>query len=205
MKYLGDDDFAETYYEDEQGKLQPMYELSRRAALFVMPFVGGRKSKEGQLKLVDAFEQKERELNEFKKGVFVGHFLLDYNNGRDRLISERFMQLYCDMYGIKWDKSKGCPVAVCGFLNKTLYSLFPADVRYELKQKRNDLGDKYYQWLDEKLLEHIEEKVLWKIEGMLESAAAKKNKEVFWDGWKRAFFYGDQLAFQLHPKKKLPN
>lgn len=40
---------------DSQGKERPVYFLEERAALIVMPFLGGKKAIEGQVKLVDAY------------------------------------------------------------------------------------------------------------------------------------------------------
>jgi Rha family phage regulatory protein len=48
-------DFEETSYADQQGKIQRLIELSERGALIAMPFIGGRRSREGQAMLVDAF------------------------------------------------------------------------------------------------------------------------------------------------------
>ena len=42
-------------YIDSMNRAQIMYELPEREALIVMPFVGGKKSVEGQIRLVDAF------------------------------------------------------------------------------------------------------------------------------------------------------
>ncbi|QUS57337.1 Rha family transcriptional regulator [Pseudovibrio brasiliensis] len=58
---IGLREFAQSSYLNAQNKDQPMYQLSERAALIAMPFIGGRKSKEGQRKLVDAFlEYRDR-------------------------------------------------------------------------------------------------------------------------------------------------
>ncbi|MDP3842354.1 MAG: Rha family transcriptional regulator [Oxalobacteraceae bacterium] len=48
-------EFKPRDYIDERGKTQPMIELSERGALVAMPFIGGKKSREGQARLVDAF------------------------------------------------------------------------------------------------------------------------------------------------------
>lgn len=45
----------ETSYADEQGKQRRMIELTERGALIAMPFIGGRNSRAGQVRLVDAF------------------------------------------------------------------------------------------------------------------------------------------------------
>ncbi|SFT43986.1 phage regulatory protein, rha family [Pseudovibrio denitrificans] len=58
---LGLREFASSSYLNAQNKEQPMYQLSEKAALIAMPFIGGRKSKEGQRKLVEAFlEYRDR-------------------------------------------------------------------------------------------------------------------------------------------------
>ncbi|HDR9061253.1 TPA: Rha family transcriptional regulator [Burkholderia vietnamiensis] len=52
---LGQSNFGSTDYRDAQGKPRRMIELDERAALISMPFIGGRRSREGQVRLVDAF------------------------------------------------------------------------------------------------------------------------------------------------------
>lgn len=42
-------------YLTERGKRQPMFWLNEAQALFVMPFIGGRRSREGQRALVNAY------------------------------------------------------------------------------------------------------------------------------------------------------
>lgn len=48
-------EFKETSYNDSQGKKQRMIELTEFGALVAMPFVGGRNSRAGQVRLVNAF------------------------------------------------------------------------------------------------------------------------------------------------------
>lgn len=47
--------FEPISYTDEMNRGQRAYKLNERAALIAMPFIGGKKSREGQKKLVDAF------------------------------------------------------------------------------------------------------------------------------------------------------
>lgn len=47
--------FAPSSYIDDSGKANRMYVLNERQALIAMPFIGGLKSEEGQVALVDAF------------------------------------------------------------------------------------------------------------------------------------------------------
>jgi Rha family phage regulatory protein len=48
-------DFKEIEYLDGRGRKQPAIELTERGALVAMPFIGGKMSREGQVRLVDAF------------------------------------------------------------------------------------------------------------------------------------------------------
>jgi phage regulator Rha-like protein len=47
--------FKLSSFIDESGKTNRMYELTERQALIAMPFIGGLKSVDGQVALVDAF------------------------------------------------------------------------------------------------------------------------------------------------------
>jgi len=55
-------DSKERDYTDERGKAQRMIELTERGALIAMPFIGGRNSRAGQVRLVDAFMAIRAEL-----------------------------------------------------------------------------------------------------------------------------------------------
>lgn len=48
-------EFKERDYIDERGKTQRKIELTERDALIALPFIGGKKSREGQVRFVDAF------------------------------------------------------------------------------------------------------------------------------------------------------
>lgn len=48
-------DFKAAEYLDAKGEARRMIELSERGALIAMPFIGGRNSRAGQVRLVDAF------------------------------------------------------------------------------------------------------------------------------------------------------
>lgn len=55
-------EFKPSDYTDERGKMQRMIELTERGALIAMPFIGGRNSRAGQVRLVDAFLSMRDEL-----------------------------------------------------------------------------------------------------------------------------------------------
>lgn len=76
---IGRLEFKKSYYLNEQGKKQRKIELTERSALIAMPFIGGRKSRLGQVRLVDAFLAMRREVAaqsgnwlESRKRVSVG-------------------------------------------------------------------------------------------------------------------------------------
>ncbi|EMQ4858704.1 Rha family transcriptional regulator [Morganella morganii] len=55
--HLGELDFKPSSYISKQSKELPCYELTERGFLIVMPFIGGEKAKDGQVRLVDSFIQ----------------------------------------------------------------------------------------------------------------------------------------------------
>ena len=60
-------DFKPIFYTDEMNREQRAYQLSERAALISMPFIGGKKSREGQRTLVDAFLAARDEINRLRR------------------------------------------------------------------------------------------------------------------------------------------
>jgi Rha family phage regulatory protein len=55
--FISLDDFVASDYVNTRGQTQPCYAMTEKAALIAMPFIGGKKSKEGQVKLVNEFIQ----------------------------------------------------------------------------------------------------------------------------------------------------
>ncbi|CRY63051.1 phage-like protein [Yersinia kristensenii] len=55
--HLGASDFRASSYISKQNKEIPCYELTERGFLIAMPFIGGEKARDGQVKLVDGFIQ----------------------------------------------------------------------------------------------------------------------------------------------------
>ncbi|EPF5868892.1 Rha family transcriptional regulator [Morganella morganii] len=56
-RHLGASDFRASSYVTKQKKELPCYELTERGFLIAMPFIGGEKAKDGQVRLVDSFIQ----------------------------------------------------------------------------------------------------------------------------------------------------
>lgn len=53
--HLGASDFRASSYRSKQNKDLPCYELTERGFLIAMPFIGGDKARDGQVRLVDSF------------------------------------------------------------------------------------------------------------------------------------------------------
>lgn len=58
---IGAPDFRVTSYTDKSNRQSKMYELTERGFLIAMPFIGGSKAEQGQVRLVDAFLAAHRE------------------------------------------------------------------------------------------------------------------------------------------------
>lgn len=59
-------DFVPVEYRDEKGEMRRAIRLNERAALTAMPFIGGKKSREGQKRLVNGFLSMRYELTRIK-------------------------------------------------------------------------------------------------------------------------------------------
>lgn len=57
-------EFEPVEYTDLKGQKRPMYEMTERGFLIAMPFLGGSKSLDGQIALVDAFLKQKELLND---------------------------------------------------------------------------------------------------------------------------------------------
>lgn len=67
-RHLGELEFKPTSYTDKSNRQSKMYLLTERGFLIAMPFIGGSKSKDGQVRLVDRFIEM-REALEKRKSV----------------------------------------------------------------------------------------------------------------------------------------
>jgi len=68
---IGRLEFKPSSYLNEQGKKQRMIELTERGALIAMPFIGGKNSRSGQVRLVDAFLAMREELSRKNSGDWL--------------------------------------------------------------------------------------------------------------------------------------
>lgn len=61
--HLGASDFRASSYLSKQNKELPCYELTERGFLIAMPFIGGEKARDGQVRLVDSFIEYRKKAN----------------------------------------------------------------------------------------------------------------------------------------------
>lgn len=61
--HLGTSDFRASSYLSKQNKELPCYELTERGFLIAMPFIGGEKARDGQVRLVDSFIEYRKKAN----------------------------------------------------------------------------------------------------------------------------------------------
>lgn len=62
--HLGASDFRASSYRSKQNKDLPCYELTERGFLIAMPFIGGEKARDGQVRLVDSFIEYRAKMRE---------------------------------------------------------------------------------------------------------------------------------------------
>ncbi|MFM0647960.1 Rha family transcriptional regulator [Paraburkholderia bryophila] len=60
-------DFKAVEYRDGKGEFRRTVELTERGALIAMPFIGGRKSRQGQSRLIDSFLAMREELRRLRE------------------------------------------------------------------------------------------------------------------------------------------
>jgi phage regulator Rha-like protein len=98
--------FKPSFYLAGNGKQEKCYELTERQALIAMPFIGGLKSEDGQIALVDAFLAMRRVINGNAKKALpsskktlvdvseIVHAVI-FDSGREGINDERLIFL-CD-------------------------------------------------------------------------------------------------------------
>lgn len=126
---IGRLEFKESSYLNRQHKSQRKIELTERGALVAMPFIGGRNSRLGQVRLVDAFMALRDELS--------GHRQVDWSNSRKKASSS--FQDMCDaLHEVRADAGKATAAhhyaAEAKLVNWVLFGRFEAIDRDGLHQ-----------------------------------------------------------------------
>jgi len=130
-------EFKAVKYPDAKGEQRRMIELTERGALIAMPFIGGKNSRAGQVRLVDAFLSMRDELAEQQAG--------DWSESR-RTVASGF-QLVCDtLKEVRADDGKATQAhhytSEARLINWVLFGHFEAVDREGLAQADLDLMGK---------------------------------------------------------------
>ncbi|MET3132629.1 Rha family phage regulatory protein [Oxalobacteraceae bacterium GrIS 1.11] len=129
-------DFKERDYTDMRGKQQRMIELTERGALIAMPFIGGRNSRAGQVRLVDAFLALRDQLAEH-----IG----DWSDSRKK-VSTGYAMMSDALQEVRADDGKATSAHhyanEAKLVNWVLFRRFEAVNRDDMEQADLDLMDK---------------------------------------------------------------
>ena len=122
-------DFKAVEYIDAKGERRRMIELTERGALIAMPFVGGRNSRTGQVRLVDAFMALRDEL--------TGHQQADWSSSRKK-VSTSFQDMCDALHEVRAEAGKATTAhhyaTEAKLVNWVLFGRFEAVERDELQQ-----------------------------------------------------------------------
>lgn len=126
---IGRLEFKESSYLSGQNKAQRKIELTERGALVAMPFIGGRNSRLGQVRLVDAFMALRDEL--------TSRHQIDWSSSRKKASSS--FQDMCDaLHEVRADAGKATAThhyaAEAKLVNWVLFGRFEAVNRDGLQQ-----------------------------------------------------------------------
>ncbi len=88
--HLGGSDFRASSYISKQRKEIACYELTERGFLIAMPFIGGERARDGQVKLVDSFISFRKKLSEKESSrVLRDNLSVEYRPMTDALKMHR--------------------------------------------------------------------------------------------------------------------
>ena len=122
-------DFKAVEYIDAKGERRRMIELTERGALIAMPFVGGKNSRTGQARLVDAFMALRDELTR--------HQQADWSSSRKK-VSTSFQDMCDALHEVRAEAGKSTAAhhyaAEAKLVNWVLFGRFEAVDRDELLQ-----------------------------------------------------------------------
>jgi len=121
--------------------------LNERQFLIVMPFVGGKKSLEGQIRLVDEFKrlQKEAESKVTQLDYIRKLLLLDAPTDWVKLYPDSFYQAIMGLYGHEFDSTKNKPFYAANITRRWIYDIvLPDELQNEIDAKRKD--ERKHSW-----------------------------------------------------------
>ena len=121
--------------------------LNERQFLMVLPFIGGKKSLEGQIRLVDEFMRLRKELDSktTQLDVIRKLLLLDAPTEWVKLYPDSFYQAIMAIYGHDFDKTKNKPLYCAQITRRWIYDIIlPEELQNEIDVKRKD--ERKHSW-----------------------------------------------------------
>lgn len=129
------------------GKRDKYYNLTERQFLIAMPFIGGNKSLEGQIRLVDEFIRLRSEQNYKNRHIDAirSLLLLDAPATWEKLYPEEFFIACMNLYGHKFNGNNSTPMYVVQIIRRWIYDIvLPPELNFEIDTKRGI--EKKNQW-----------------------------------------------------------
>ncbi|RUR52692.1 Rha family transcriptional regulator [Vreelandella populi] len=156
-RHLGALDFKESSYRSKQNKEMPCILLSHRGFLISMPYIGGEKSKDGQVRLVDSFIEKSEELERLRA---VKYAVLESPAEWEKRFVDRFYQALGKMTNLPFAGHIGGTPALFGKITKDwVYRVALDDEIYQAAKERAGSAHKIHQVLSDSALRRVEKQM----------------------------------------------
>ena len=139
--------FDSGLYQDSNGDKQRLFILNEEQFLIAMPFIGGKKSLEGQITLVQEFirlrsleSNKNRHIDAIRSLL-----LLDTPDTWEKLYPDSFFIAIMNLYGHKFNGNRSTPVYCANVIRRWVYDIvLPEELNIEINSKRG--LEKKHQW-----------------------------------------------------------
>lgn len=150
-------DFKEIDYLDGKGRSQPAKMLTERGFLIAMPYIGGKKSRDGQVRLVDEFMSMRVEM---ERSRTVKYALLESPAEWEKRFVDRFYHALGKMTNLPFLGHIGGTPALFGKITKDwVYRVALDDEIYQAAKERAGSAHKIHQVLSDAALRRVEKQM----------------------------------------------
>ena len=139
--------FKPDIFIDKNGEERRMLILTERQFLISMPFIGGNKSLEGQIRLVDEFIRLRSEQNNKNRHIDAirSLLLLDAPETWEKLYPDDFFVAVMNLHGHKFNGNSSTPLYCANIIRRWVYDIvLPPELNFEIDIKRG--LEKKHQW-----------------------------------------------------------
>jgi len=139
--------FDSGVYQDSNGENQRLFLLNEEQFLIAMPFIGGKKSLEGQITLVQEFIRLRAEASNKNRHLDAirSLLLLDAPDTWVKLYPDSFYISVMNLYGHEFCKAKNKPFYCAQITRRWIYDIvLPAELQAEIDTKRGE--ERKLQW-----------------------------------------------------------